>query len=230
MKKGQIESTLLILVTLSLVAFGLVMVYSATSAPATLGGGDPGYYLKKQTVYALVGLGLMLGATRFDYRRLKDASPLLVAGAAFLCLIGARPGCLRQRRAPLAHRRPGRLPAVRARQGRDRRLGRRVPDPAQAAADARRARPARSGSSSAVFALLIMLEPDLGTTITLMLMLIGVLVVAGTPMRLVATSTVLVSASASPRSGSSPTGASASSASSTRGTTSSAPASRACRR
>src|SRR5262245_56420424 len=87
MKKGQLESTMLILVTLGLVAFGLVMVYSATSAPATLGGGDPGYYLKKQTVYALVGLGLLVAVMRFDYRRLRDSSPLLVAGAAFLCLI-----------------------------------------------------------------------------------------------------------------------------------------------
>jgi cell division protein FtsW (lipid II flippase) len=34
--KTQIESHLLVLVTLGLVAFGLVMVYSATSAPAAL--------------------------------------------------------------------------------------------------------------------------------------------------------------------------------------------------
>ena len=32
MKKGQLESHVLVLVTLGLVAFGLVMVYSATSA------------------------------------------------------------------------------------------------------------------------------------------------------------------------------------------------------
>src|SRR6185312_15300093 len=69
-KKGQLEATLLVLVTLGLVAFGLVMVYSATSAPAALGGGDPGFYLKRQTIYALIGLGLMFGATRIDYRRL----------------------------------------------------------------------------------------------------------------------------------------------------------------
>ena len=36
MKKGQLESHLLVLVTLALVAFGLVMVYSSTSAPAAL--------------------------------------------------------------------------------------------------------------------------------------------------------------------------------------------------
>ena len=41
MKKAQLEWHVLLLVTLGLVAFGLVMVYSATSAPAALGGGDP---------------------------------------------------------------------------------------------------------------------------------------------------------------------------------------------
>jgi cell division protein FtsW (lipid II flippase) len=42
------------MVTLALVAFGLVMVYSATSAAAAVGGNDPSYYLKRQ-VYAALG-------------------------------------------------------------------------------------------------------------------------------------------------------------------------------
>ena len=41
MKKSHFDSHILVLVTLGLTAFGLVMVYSATSAPAALGGGDP---------------------------------------------------------------------------------------------------------------------------------------------------------------------------------------------
>ncbi len=169
------------------------MVYSATSAPATLGGGDPGYYLKKQTVYALVGLGLLVGATRFDYRRLKDASPLLVAGAAFLCLIvlamGASVNGARRwlTVGPVVFQ-PSELAKVAIAVWAAAYLTQRKPPKTLGEL----ARPL--GLVFAVFALLIMLEPDLGTTITLMLMLIGVLVVAGTPMRLVATSTVLVSA------------------------------------
>jgi cell division protein FtsW len=193
MKRGQLESTLLILVTLSLVAFGLVMVYSATSAPATLGGGDPGYYLKKQTVYALVGLGLLLGATRFDYRRLKDMSPLLVAGSAFLCLVvlGMGASVNGARRwltvGPVVFQ-PSELAKVAIAVWAAAYLTQRKPPKTLREL----ARPL--GLVFAVFAVLIMLEPDLGTTITLMLMLIGVLVVAGTPMRLVATSTLFVSA------------------------------------
>ena len=76
--RGQLEQRLLVLVTLALVAFGLVMVYSATSASAALGNGDPMNYLKRQAVYALCGVALMIGLSRFDNRRL----PLAVAAAA----------------------------------------------------------------------------------------------------------------------------------------------------
>ena len=77
MKRGELDSRLLILVTLALVAFGLVMVYSATSASATVGGNDPSYYLKRQGIYAALGIVLMIVAQRWDYRRLRT----LVAAA-----------------------------------------------------------------------------------------------------------------------------------------------------
>ena len=56
---GQLEQRLLVLVTLGLVAFGLVMVFSATSASAALGEGDPMGFLVKQGTYAIVGLVLL---------------------------------------------------------------------------------------------------------------------------------------------------------------------------
>ena len=73
--RGQLEQRLLVLVTLALVAFGLVMVYSATSASAALGNGDSMSYLKRQSVYALLGIALMLVASRFDYHRLRLLAP-----------------------------------------------------------------------------------------------------------------------------------------------------------
>jgi cell division protein FtsW len=192
-KKTRIESSLLILVTLCLVAFGLVMVYSATSAPATLGGGDPGYYLKKQTIYALVGLALLIGAMRFDYRKLRDASPLLLGSAAVLCLVvlGLGASINGARRwltlGPIVFQ-PSELAKIAI--------------AVWGAAYLSRGKPPRTmkelarplGVIFAAFAVLIMLEPDLGTTITLMLMLVGVLLVAGTPVRLLLTSTLIVSA------------------------------------
>ncbi|MDQ4029461.1 MAG: FtsW/RodA/SpoVE family cell cycle protein, partial [Actinomycetota bacterium] len=64
MRRAKLEPQILVLVTLGLVAFGLVMVYSATSAAAALGDGDPSYYLKRQGIYALVGLCVLVVATR----------------------------------------------------------------------------------------------------------------------------------------------------------------------
>src|SRR5205085_10015564 len=83
-KRGELESRILILVTLALVAFGLVMVYSATSAAAAVGGNDPSYYLKRQGVYAALGIALMVVAQRWDYRRLKALAPMLILGSLFL--------------------------------------------------------------------------------------------------------------------------------------------------
>jgi len=53
MRRGELESRILILVTLALVAFGIVMVYSATSDPAAVDGGNPNYYVERQGAYAV---------------------------------------------------------------------------------------------------------------------------------------------------------------------------------
>ncbi|MDQ3085192.1 MAG: FtsW/RodA/SpoVE family cell cycle protein, partial [Actinomycetota bacterium] len=64
---SRFDQKLLVLVTLGLVAFGLVMVYSATSASAAVGNGDPMSFLKRQAIYACLGIILMALASRFDY-------------------------------------------------------------------------------------------------------------------------------------------------------------------
>ena len=79
MSKGQFEARLLLLVSFGLVAFGLVMVYSATSASATLENGDPAYYVKRQAIYAALGLVLMFVFARFRFQALRRLAPVLVA-------------------------------------------------------------------------------------------------------------------------------------------------------
>src|SRR5204862_157697 len=74
------------LVTLALVAFGLVMVYSATSASAALHNGDPAYFLKRQAGYALLGLVLLVAASRADYRLLRGLAPVLIVSSLALLL------------------------------------------------------------------------------------------------------------------------------------------------
>ena len=86
MKRGQLESNVLVLVTLALVAFGMVMVYSATSASAAIGGGNPMYYLKRQAIFAVIGLVLLVVARRWNYRSLRHVAPVLVLGSLGLLL------------------------------------------------------------------------------------------------------------------------------------------------
>jgi cell division protein FtsW len=84
----QLEYHLLVLVTLALVAFGLVMVYSASSARALLAAHDPAYYLKRQALYAVLGLVALVLMSRFDYRRLREsAGPLVVISFVLLVAV-----------------------------------------------------------------------------------------------------------------------------------------------
>ena len=85
MRRGELESRILILVTLALVAFGLVMVYSATSAPAAVGGGNPNYYVERQGIYAVLGIVLMVLAQRWDYRRLRSLAPVARRSSRSAC-------------------------------------------------------------------------------------------------------------------------------------------------
>jgi cell division protein FtsW len=182
MKRGELDSRLLILVTLALVAFGLVMVYSATSASATVGGNDPGYYLKRQAIYAALGIVLMMVAQRWDYRRLRTLSPLLVLAslgllAAVLVLGPSINGARRWISFGPAVFQPSELAKLALAIWAAGYLARH-----KAPVDLRELwRPV--GALASVFCLLLMLEPDMGTSITLMVMLTGMLVVAGTPAR-----------------------------------------------
>jgi cell division protein FtsW len=84
-KKGQFDAHILVLVTLGLTAFGLVMVYSATSAPAALGGGDPVFYLKREAIYAAIGVVLLMVGSRLDYHALRYFAPALMLTSLGLC-------------------------------------------------------------------------------------------------------------------------------------------------
>src|SRR5207302_10859311 len=77
-KARPLEWQLLVLVTLALTAFGLIMVYSATSASAALGNGNPTGYLERQGIYAVLGFVLLVVAARTDFRKLRAMAPTLV--------------------------------------------------------------------------------------------------------------------------------------------------------
>jgi cell division protein FtsW len=69
-----------------LVALGLVMVFSASSAWAYMYHHDTAYYLKRQLVYLVVGVVLAYAAYRVDYRKLRTLAPGMVI-VTFLLLV-----------------------------------------------------------------------------------------------------------------------------------------------
>src|SRR5258707_11413070 len=100
-KPRSLEWQLLVLTTIALTFFGLVMVYSATSATAALGNGNPVGYLERQTVYAAIGFVLLIVAARSDFRRLRAVAPTMIIASLCLCaavlVVGARINGARRR-------------------------------------------------------------------------------------------------------------------------------------
>jgi cell division protein FtsW len=182
----QLEYHLLLLVTLGLVAFGLIMVYSASSGTAVVEGQDPVGALARQAVYAAVGVIAMLVLARFSYRRLRYvAAPILFISIALLVAV--------------------KIPGIGVNiKGAQRWIfvGPISIQPSEfakaavlifaSAVLASRRKPPRTlaqlfnpvGAVVLVVLLLIHSQPDLGTTIAIALMVCGILLVAGTPLRL----------------------------------------------
>jgi len=182
-RDGYADQRLVAFVTLGLVAFGLVMVYSATSASAALGDGDPMSFLKRQAIYAFIGVVFMVLAARFDYHRLRYLALPLVLAALVLCaaVLALGPPINGARRwfvvGPASFQ-PSELAKLAlclfaatylARRRSPRTLGE-LTKPL--------------GLLTVIFAGLIVVEPDLGTTITLCGMMLAIFLVAGVPVRL----------------------------------------------
>ena len=107
MGRGELEFENLILVTLALVAFGIVCVYSATSAPAAVGGGNPNSYMERQAA-------LRARRDRADGRRAALGLPAAARGRP-----GARPRLARAApRRPRDRPGPERRPPLAARSAR----------------------------------------------------------------------------------------------------------------
>jgi len=88
-----IEYSLLLTATLCLLAFGVVMVFSASSTTALLGkSGDSAYYLKRTVMIGAIGLLVMRVMAARGLAILRPLTPLLLAGSFFLLLAVLLPG------------------------------------------------------------------------------------------------------------------------------------------
>jgi cell division protein FtsW len=168
-----------------LVCFGLVMVYSASSATALLGEGDPLDLVTRQVAFALIGLVayiLCVRARPLALRRL--GGPALVV-AAFLLLIVLIPGVGIEVNGSRRWLGLGSVAQVQPSEIAKVALALWL---AQAVArDPRRLRTAGGLvpllGVTAVLGMLILVEPDMGTTAVIAAIALSMLVVAGARLR-----------------------------------------------
>lgn len=183
---------LLLAAAVALTAGGLVMIYSASSITAAVRDGSSWHYLLRQGLFIVLGTALAAWIARIDYRLLKDRAVGIWAGGVVLLVatlvIGAvRGGARRWIPLGLFNLQPSELAKIAC-----------VLAVAAMAVDWSRGRldtatfGKRTAALTAIPALLIILQPDLGTTVTLIVAVALVLVLAGIKWRWVFSSGVLV--------------------------------------
>jgi len=179
----------LVLAVSALVSVGALLVWSATQQKELAADGDPKAFLKKQTLNAAIGLGLATVAALVDYRSLRAYAPF-VYGLSCLGLVAVL--------SPLgatingAHSwivlpagfqvQPAEFAKVAIVVGMamllgEKRDGESVPRDTDVLAVL---------GLCAVPMFLIMLQPDFGTTMVFIFVILGVLAVAGAPTRWIA--------------------------------------------
>ena len=85
-KLPPLDLTFLVLVVLVLIS-GLVMLFSASYAAGLADEGDSMYYIKRQLIAALLGVGAMLVTSRLDYRIYRKLSWVAAAVSVLLLIL-----------------------------------------------------------------------------------------------------------------------------------------------
>ena len=182
---GVAERRTLMLVTFLLVVYGLVMAYSASAAQAYFEHGSSFYLFGRQVLWVCLGVGTMYVLSRVDYAWFRKAAVLL-AGLAFaglvLVLVPGIGSSINGARRWLILGGQGVQPSEFAK------LACVVLVASLVVARPREVLTLKGFLRLAAIgivpaAALIMLEPDLGTTLVLVTAVVAVLIAAGAPLR-----------------------------------------------
>ena len=85
-ERNGVDLTFLFLV-LILLSIGLIMMFSASYASSYYETGDSFYYIKRQLLFAVVGVVMMLAIANIDYHILHRFAFLIYAGTLFLLVV-----------------------------------------------------------------------------------------------------------------------------------------------
>jgi rod shape determining protein RodA len=166
---------LLLLATLGLIAFGIFSLAKVTGGDVPH---DPYYYVIRQAIYAVIGVALMLAIARVDYSRFRELRvglyTALIGGIILVLLLGqATRGSKRWIELPFFTFQPselGKVLLIAALAGFAIDRARRVTE---------QQRTARLMLMGFVPAVIVFLQPDLGTAVTYVVITLAILFVAG---------------------------------------------------
>ena len=176
-----VEHSMLLTATLCLLAFGAVMVFSASSTTKVLAEGglsESAYYLKRTLIFGAVALAIMQVTARVGLDKIRKLTPLLLGGSIFLlvAVLGAGSevnGATRWIGGGSLQIQPSELAKVAL---------------VLYGADLLAGKPKRARSLEGIMpfllvtaasCMLIMLEPDMGTTMVIVFAVAAMLVAAG---------------------------------------------------
>lgn len=92
MNRAEGYDLIIMLMVITLACFGVVMVYSSSSIMAAKKFHDGFYFLKRQGIYTLLGAGAMMWAMRVDYHVWKKFAVPILIGCLTLLLAVLIPG------------------------------------------------------------------------------------------------------------------------------------------
>jgi rod shape determining protein RodA len=81
----------LLLATLGVAGMGLLMVFSSTRQKQIAAGLDPAFFLKRQAIFLVIGVVVMAAAALVDYRHIRDFTPVLYVSAVLVLLLVLSP-------------------------------------------------------------------------------------------------------------------------------------------
>jgi rod shape determining protein RodA len=76
----------LVIGCLLICAFGALMIYTATRDQLEIAGVSPTYYVKKQVIFMVLGVIVMVAVAAVDYRRWRDIWPVIYAFSVLMLL------------------------------------------------------------------------------------------------------------------------------------------------
>jgi len=166
---------LLLLATLGLIGFSLVTLGAVTGGDVPH---DPNFYVFRQAIYAVLGIALMLAAARVDYSRFRELRvglyTVMISAIVLVLMLGqATRGSKRWIELPFFTFQPselGKVLLITALAGFAIDRGRRVTE---------RQRTARLLLMGFVPALIVFMQPDLGTGVVYIVITLAVLFVVG---------------------------------------------------